>query len=118
VKTLTAADLHEAQAGSFYTIAGTGGPLHEYIEAVENFLAAEEVGKPQEWFTTKGHEVNEYARLTKRGEILANDKFPSDLTFLLFPLDMLDVDRLAIIKLRMGDRWFDDIVENMRVVRP
>lgn len=117
MRTLTAADLHEAQAGSYYTIRGAGGPLHEYIEAVETFLADAEIGKPQEWFTTTGLEVNEYARLTKRGEIVSVDKFPSDLTFLMFPLDGLQVGRLAVLRLQMQDVWFDDMIDNMRVVR-
>ena len=117
MRALTAKDLHEAQAGSFYTIVGAGGPLGTYIETVESFLAGEEVGKPQEWFTTKGHEVNEYARLTKRGEIYEGDKFLPDTTFLMFPLDGLHIGRLAILRIRMGDRWFDDMVENMRLQR-
>lgn len=117
MRELTAADLHEAQAGSFYTIAGAGGPLGAYVLAVEGFLADEGVGKPQEWFCTSGHEVNEYARLTKRGEIFEKDKFRPDLPLLLFPLDGLDVGRLAYIRIKMGDRWFDDLVENMRLER-
>lgn len=116
MKALTAADLAQAQAGSYYAIAGAGGPLGDYIAAVETFLETEGVGTPQEWFTTQGYEVNEYARITKRREILPNDKFPPGLTFLLFPLDGLDIGRLAVIKLQMGDRWFDDMVENMRVL--
>lgn len=117
MRTLTHKDLHEAQAGSFYTIRGAGGPLSEYIAGVEGFLAARGVGKPQEWFTTKGHEVNEYARLTKRGEIVEKDKFQPELTFLMFPLDGLDLGQLAMIRLQMGDVWFDDMIENMRVFR-
>ena len=29
-----------------------------------------------------------------------------------FPLDGLDVNKLAMFKLQMRDRWFDDIVDN------
>lgn len=117
MRTLTAADLHEAQAGSFYTIRGAGGPLGEFVAVVGGFMVREGVGKPQEWFTTQGHEVNEYARLTKRGEIFEKDKFPVDLTFLMFSLDGLDIGRLAIVRIQMGDTWFDDMIENMRLAR-
>ena len=30
----------------------------------------------------------------------------------LVGLDGLDVGKLAIFKLQMGDRWFDDVVDN------
>lgn len=116
MRALTAANLSEAEAGSYYTIRGAGGPLGEYIAAVEGVLEREEIGKPQEWFTTKGYEVNEYARLTRHGEIVPEDKFQSELVFLMFPLDGLHIGKLAILRLRMGDTWFDDMVQNMRVV--
>ena len=34
--------------------------------------------------------------------------------FLAFPLDGLNVNKLAILKLQLGDRWFDDIVDNLK----
>lgn len=117
MKVLTDADLAQAEAGSYYTIRGAGGPLGAYVLAVEGYLADHLVGKPQEWFTTSGYYVNEYARKTKRAEIFEKDKFPPDLTFLMFSLDGLDIGRLAAVKLQMADTWFDDMVQNMRTVR-
>lgn len=32
---------------------------------------------------------------------------------LMFPLDGLNVGKLAMFKIRFGVRWFDDIVDNM-----
>ena len=40
------------------------------------------------------------------------NRYPDDLTFLCFPLDNLNVGKLAMFTMRMGDSWFDDIVDN------
>lgn len=112
MRALAAPDLDAARAGSYYTICGAGGPLFEWIEGYEN-LMRERIGKPQEWFRTTGAEVNTYA-ISKKGRINSEDLFQPGLVILLFPLDGLDVGRLAMFRTRMGDRWFDDIVLNMR----
>lgn len=41
-----------------------------------------------------------------------NNEFKNDLKFLAFPLDGLNVGKLAMFKLKMGDRWSDDIIAN------
>lgn len=117
MKALTAADgLAEAEAGSYYAIVGAGGSLSDWTGQYEAFLVDVGVGKPQEWFTSVGEEVNEYARITKGGAIHSDDRFLPGLVFLMFPLDGLDVGRLAVLRLSLGDKWFDDILANMRVV--
>lgn len=99
--------LEKAYEGSFYTILGAGGDLQEWQDGYEKLLEDNGIGKPTEWFQTTGAEINAFA-----GE---NDNpFPDDLTCLLFPLDGLNVGKLAMFKLSMGDRWFDDVVDNMR----
>lgn len=98
-----------ADEGSFYTIIGAGGDLQEWVDGYNQWLAEEEIGRPIKWFMTTGQQVNEYARPSNR-----DDMFPADLTFLLFPLDGLHVGKLAIFKLTHQDRWFDDVVANMR----
>lgn len=115
MKTLTADELSQAREGSYYTIRGAGGPLSEWLEGYEGLLDAVGIGKPQEWFQTTGAEVNLFATRAKNGKIHPRDCFPDGLVILLFPLDGLDVGRLAIFKIRMGDAWFDDIISNMRV---
>lgn len=118
MKTLTALEgLAEAEAGSYYTIAGVGGPIHEWVTGYTGLLNGIEAGTPQEWFTTTGVDVNQYAAISKHAPIFPRDKFPDDLVFLLFPLDGLNLGVLAPFKLQMQDRWFDDVVQNMRVVR-
>lgn len=116
-RTITQADLAAAQGGSFYTICGAGGDLTEWVEGYEKMLAEQEIGKPTEWFQTTGAAVNTFRRTTARGEeVHPRDAFQDDLTILLFPLDGLDVGRLAMFRLRMEDRWFDDVLANMRMI--
>lgn len=105
---LYGADLDQADAGSFYTISGTGGDIQEWIDGYTGWLADENIGTPTEWFITCGESINAYAGPDN------TNPFPPDLPVLMFPLDGLDIGRLAIFKLTHGDRWFDDIIANMR----
>lgn len=115
---MKAADLTAAREGSYYTIAGAGGNLNQWVEGYEKALAEAGIGKPVGWYQTTGAKVNEFRRTTAgRGDdVHADDKFQDDLTLLLFPLDGLNVAKLAIFKLEWQDRWFDDVVDNMRMV--
>ena len=80
--------------------------LQEWVDGYENMLAEKEIGKPVEWFTCKGKDVN------AEFELQGNERFKNDLTFLFFPLDGLHIGKLAMFKLGMGDRWFDDVIDN------
>lgn len=100
------ANLQEAYKGSYYTIIGAGGDLSEWVDGYEEMLAEKEIGKPKAWFSAKGAQVNKEFGLT------GNEAFKARLTILFFPLDDLDIRKLAIFKLRIGDRWFDDIIDN------
>ena len=113
MKTLTSQELSAADAGSYYTILGAGGPLEDWVSAYEKLLEENEVGKPTEWFQTTGASVNLYATRVLRGPIAAGDEFQEDLTILMFPLGGLNVSHLVVFKVIMGDRWFDDIIANM-----
>lgn len=115
IKKLT--DLGEAAEGSYYTILGTGGDLDEWVEGYEKLLADEGIGKPIQWYQTTGAAINKHkVRAFGGGRLHENDGFQDDLAALLFPLDGLDVGKLAIFKLQMRDRWFDDVIDNMRVM--
>ena len=100
------ANLREAYNGSYYTILGAGGDLQEWVDGYNQMLAEEGIGKPTAWFYAKGAAVNKEFGLT------GNETFKARLTILFFPLDDLDIGRLAIFKLRMSDRWFDDVIDN------
>lgn len=101
--------LQAAKDGSFYTIIGAGGDPAEWVKGYEDLLEKEGIGKPKQWFTTTGAAVNSLA-----GVHDGPRAFQLDLTFLLFPLDGLHVGKLALFKINMMDRWFDDVVDNMR----
>ena len=108
--TLRKANLKTAENGSWYTILGVGGDPQDWVDGIEGLLAEKGIGKPKAWFKTTGRAINEYV-----GEVPRSvDEFPGGLFVLMFPLDGLDVGKLAIFKLEMQDRWFDDVVDNMR----
>jgi hypothetical protein len=103
-------DLDDAYENSYYTILGAGGDLDEWINGYNALLQESGIGTPEEWFTTTGKEINEYAAI-KVGAV--TNPFADNLTVLMFRLDGLNASRLAIFKLRNQDRWFEDIVDNM-----
>ena len=100
------ANLREAYNGSYYTILGAGGDLQEWVDGYNQMLAEEGIGKPKDWFYAKGAQVN------KEFGLIGHEAFKARLTILFFPLDGLDIGKLAIFKLKMEDRWFDDIIDN------
>jgi len=108
------ADLKKAYEGSYYFIAGAGGDLDEWIAGYEDMMKQQQIGTPTQWFQTNGATVNGFGATKKGGLIVDNDQFPGDLTCLLFPLDGLNTGRLAMFKLQLQDRWFDDVIQNMR----
>ena len=103
---ITKVDLDNAYNGSYYTIIGAGGDLQEWVNGYNKWLEEQGIGKPKAWFTCKGSDVNEEYGLT------GDNQYKDDLTFLFFPLDNLHVGLLAMFKLQMHDRWFDDVVDN------
>jgi len=107
---LDADALQQAYDGSWYTIIGAGGDLAEWVSGYEEWLAAEELGTPVQWYLTNGGAINAYARVS----LASHQAFASDLTVLLFPLDGLAMDRLPLFKILHMDRWFDDVIDNMR----
>lgn len=112
------ADLQKAYDGSYYTIAGCGGDLNEWVEGYEEWLAEAEIGKPVKWLMSTGAEVNDFRRvMTSTAMLYPPDEFQATVVMLMFPHDGLDVGRLAAFRLQHGDRWFDDLIDNMRVVK-
>ena len=98
--------LRKAYDGSYYTIQGAGGDLQEWKDGYANMLAERGIGTITKWVEFQGKDMNTEFDLT------GNNRYPDRLHFLAFPLDGLDVNKLAIFKIQMGDRWFDDIVDN------
>lgn len=95
-----------AYDASYYTIIGCGGNIDEWTKGYTQLLEEAGIGKPVGFVTFKGKDMNLHYELT------GDNAYPDDLTCLMFPLTGLDVGKLAIFKLKAGDRWFDDIVDN------
>lgn len=92
--------------GSWFTIIGAGGDINEWKEGLQNMLTEENIGTITEWATFKGIDYNSYYETT------GDNRYPDDITFLAFSIEGLNIGRLAMFKLRMGGRWFDDVVDN------
>ncbi|MDE6695524.1 MAG: hypothetical protein K2K25_01455 [Muribaculaceae bacterium] len=96
----------EAYDGSYYTVIGCGGDLGTWTTGYSKMLKEAGIGEPRQFITFKGGDMNFSYGLT------GDNAYSDDLTFIMFPLDGLDVPKLAIFRLREGDKWFDDIVDN------
>lgn len=103
IRVMTREDVAKAYEGSYYFIAGTGGDLQEWVNGYNGLMRENEIGEPVEWLQVTGAVINLFA-LDKKGKVRPEDQFPDDLA----------VGRLAIFKLQMQDRWFDDVIDNMR----
>lgn len=99
-------DFDKLENGSWYTITGAGGDEAEWKAGYQDMLAKDGIGTIREWVAFTGDDMNRQYGLT------GNNAYPADLHFLAFPLDGLDVGKLAMFKMIMHDRWFDDIVAN------
>lgn len=98
--------LKKAYDGSYYTISGAGGDIKDWKDGYAELFRKEGIGTISEWIEFTGKEMNEEFQLT------GDNRYPDNFQFLAFPLDGLNVGKLAMFKLRMNDRWFDDIVDN------
>ncbi|QNJ55896.1 hypothetical protein SEA_RASPUTIA_6 [Microbacterium phage Rasputia] len=113
IKALDADTLGEAYQGSYYTIAGAAAAdAPQWIDMIIELLAKEGVGRPTEWFTTTGADVNAFAMKSGRYPH-PDDLFRNDLGLLMFK-PTGHMGRLALFKVKMEDRWFDDIIDNMK----
>ena len=99
-------DFEKMYNGSYYTITGAGGDLQEWKDGYAEMFREQGIGEIKEWEHFTGKEMNDEFGLT------GDNRYPDDFNFLAFPLDGLEIGMLAIFKIRMRDRWFDDIVDN------
>ena len=96
----------KAYNGSYYTIEGAAGEPNEWAENISALLHQQGIGTPKEFISFRGEDMNDHYNLT------GTNAYQDDLSFIGFSIDGLNIERLAIFKLRMGDRWFNDIVDN------
>lgn len=100
----TEKDLNKLYNGSAYTIIGVGGDINEWIEGYNQLLKENGIGTPAQWYKFSGRQVNQHYKF---------NFFNDDVTFLAFSLKGLNINKLAIFKIKMGDRWFDDVIDNL-----
>lgn len=98
--------LRELENTSAFTIEGAGGNLHKWCVGLNEMLEQRGIGQVKEFYNFSGQLMNETYGLT------SSNRYPDDLTFLSFPLDNLNIGKLAMFKLEFGARWLDDIVDN------
>lgn len=94
---------------SAFTFEGLGfDDFDELKDQINECLEEENIGtvKSENFFTYSGKDMNDYYHLT------GTNRYPDNLTFVSFLLDGLDIGKLAMFKLRIGARWYDDIVDN------
>lgn len=96
----------KAYHGSYYTILGCGGNLDDWKNGYQELFDKENIGKITSWIEFTGNDLNEFCHLE------GDNAYPADLACLAFPLNNLNINKLAIFKLNMEDRWFDDIIDN------
>ena len=101
-------DFKKLYDGSWYTIVGCGGDIQEWKDGYQGLLNERGIGTIKEWAEFTGKEMNEFYGLTGK------NRYKSSIHFLAFSLEGLEVPKLSLFKLGMGDRWFDDIVDNNR----
>lgn len=97
---------NEAYEGSYYTVLGAAGEISEWIDGMTEMLQDKEIGTPVKFIIFTGKDMN------ARYDLTDSNAYPDDLHCLAFSLDGLEINKLAVFKLQMGDRWFDDIVNN------
>ncbi len=93
---------------SAFTFEGLGfDDFDELKDQINECLEEENIGtvKSENFFTYSGKDMNDYYHLT------GTNRYPDNLTFVSFLLDGLDIGKLAMFKLRIGARWFDDITD-------
>lgn len=101
-------EFEEMTNGSWYTIIGCGGDLNQWKECYQGLLKERGIGALDisKFKSFTGKDINDYYNLK------GYKRFEEDLNFLAFPLDGLNVGALTMLKIRMGDKWFGDIVSN------
>lgn len=101
----------KAYNGSYYTVYTdiANDDVEYWKTQYEDLMRSLEIGKPKEWHVVSTDDINDFAeaRFNKFNPLPEGGKM------LCFPLDGLNVPVLAIFKISMEDRWFDDIVDNM-----
>lgn len=112
LRTATQEDLHMLYEGSAFTILWLLDNSKEY-DSLENYLFEEcWLHAPDEFVVYKasGESINHEFKLKGK------NKFPNDLNVVLLPLSNFndEIGKLAIVKLQVWARRFDDVINNSK----
>ena len=113
IRTATNVDLQMLYEDSAFTYIWLLDKAKEY-ESLEKFLFEKcWLKKPEEVVMYKAS----WESINKEFDLKGKNKFPKDLNVVMLPLgnfDKNEIWRLAIIKLQIGARRFDDIINNSK----
>ena len=101
--------IRELENGSAFTWVGLSGLKNDKEVILDCFKKADVLNDIEtfEFYIWKGKLMNQIYMLT------CSNAYPEDLTFVSIPLSMFkNIRKLAILKLQLGARWLDDIVDN------
>ena len=103
-------DLVNLEKGSAFTFEGLMSDDKNLNDLVDFFNEKTNVKIPMKIYHATGEKVNALYGLTGR------NAYPDDLDIVLLPLDNWnELGNLPMIKIQIGARWFDDIVDNNRM---
>ena len=103
-------DLVNLEKGSAFTFEGLTSDDKNLNDLVDFFNEKTNIKIPMKIYHTTGEKVNTFYGLTGR------NAYPNDLDIVLLPLDNWnELGDLPMIKIQIGARWFDDIVDNNRM---
>ena len=100
---------HEMYEDDWYTIMGVGEDVEEWKAIYTDLLAEKGIGTISKWNSFKGADMNREYKLFSRS---TRDAFMQSLTFLAFPCDGLDIEKLKEVMAERNDNWFGDIVDS------
>ena len=100
--------------GSYCTMIGAGSTdgHKDWFDGINKALKEDKIGQIKTLYVFKGKDMDNFFGLT------GDNRYQDDLTFICFPLDGLDIGRLAMFKLKSELRWFDDICDNLSTSHP
>lgn len=103
-------DLVNLEKGSAFTFEGLMSDDKNLNDLVDFFNEKTNIKIPMRIYHATGEKVNNLYGLTGR------NAYPNDLDIVLLPLDNWnELGDLPMIKIQIGARWFDDIVDNNRM---
>ena len=105
----TEQDIEELRNKSAFTFIGAGGNLNDWMIGINDILKQHLINQVSRFYTWNGKLMNDMYELTQ------NNAYQDDLNFLAFDITEIPMDqigKLSMLKLAMGARWLDDIIDN------